>query len=131
MRRRIRKSVSPQGDTTVRVKTIEYRGAVKLVTLEDPNAPPTAAQDAFARLRPPEGLTALQVDSWRDVVAKVARAVKVLPAPRSADVPTDSKRTAAEDRIGTVREEALLLANETGNPGVIAMVTEALDKVGA
>lgn len=89
------------------------------------------AQDAFARLKPPEGLTPLQIDSWRNLVAKVARAVKVLPAPRSADVPVDAHRVEEGERIGTIRDEALALATDTKNGEVVEMVTRILDEVGA
>ena len=67
-----------------RINTILVEEPGRLITLEDPNAPPTLAQDAFARLRPPEGASADAVASWRESVAKVAKAVRVMGTPTAA-----------------------------------------------
>lgn len=114
-----------------KVKTILVRESVRLVTLDDPASSPETASGAFARLQPPEGLSPVEVDSWRERVAAVARAVKVLPAPRSADVPTASQRVDEDEVVGTIRDEAMALAEETKNPAVIELVTKTLDEVGA
>lgn len=129
MRRRIT-PVSKRVDTGT-VSTVLIASPVRLVTLEDPGAATTSARGAFARLRPPEGLPATEVDAWRQAVAKVAMAVKVLPAPRSADVPADSHRVDLGDKIGTIREEALALAADSDNQTVVQLTTQILDEVGA
>ncbi len=111
-----------------KVTTLKVETAVRLVTLEDPASGLRAAQDAFVRLRPPEGLSPGVIDSWRFSVAKVARAVKVLPAPRASDIPVSSHR--AEHKVGTIRQEAIKLARETKNEEVLKYVTQVLDEVG-
>lgn len=105
-------------------------GAARLVTLESPEAPLGEAAGAFARLRPPEGMAADEVATWRDRVASVARAVRVVSAPRAAAVPLASTRV-DEEPVGTVREEALLLARETGDAEVEALTARLLDEAGA
>jgi len=127
MRRRVHKAVH----NMPAIRAVAVRGPVKLVTLEDPNAPPTLAQDAFARLRPPEGTSPDAVASWREGVAKVARAVKVLPSLRGDDVPNASTRVDVDEKVGSIREEAMGLAEETKNPHVVALVKRLLDEVGA
>lgn len=104
--------------------------AARLVTLDDPASPTTLAQDAFARLRPPEGTDPETVASWRESVAKVAKAVRVIPPPKAALVPAASDRS-DDVPVGTIREEATKLAEETGNDAVIANVSRILDEVGA
>lgn len=122
-----KKKVSSTGP---RVRAVAVREPARLVTLEDPNGATTPAQGAFARLRPPEGATPDAVASWREEVAKVARAVKVLPSLRSDDVPAASTRVDGA-RAGTIREEALSLAEGTKNPQVVELVSRLLDEVGA
>jgi hypothetical protein len=117
-------------DTMPRVRAVSVSGAARLVTLEDPNADATPARDAFARLRPPEGTSPDAVSSWRAVVEKVARAVKVLPSLHADDVPAASTRVGEGEEPGTIREEATALAAETGNPDVVSLVGRLLDEVG-
>jgi hypothetical protein len=112
---------------TPTVETIEV-DAVRLVTLDDPSGNVTrAAKGAFARLRPPPGLSAEEIESWRILVAKVARAVKVLPSQHAAAVPAASHRS--EHAVGTIREEAIKLAKESANPDVLPLVKKILDEV--
>lgn len=131
MKSRARKAPVSKRVDTANVSTVLISAPVRLVTLEDPSASPTSARGAFARLRPPEGLPAAEVDAWRQAVAKVAMAVKVLPAPRAADVPADSHRVDLGEKIGTIREEALALATDSDNPAVVQLTTQLLDEVGA
>lgn len=133
MRRRLvaEEEVSPRGDTfknpKVRVVKIE---AVSLVTLDTPEDAPRKAQDAFARIQPPQGMPGVEIEAWRDSVAKVAIAVKVLPAPKSADVPDDSRRLSEGEKVGTFREEALVMAKETKNDAVVQCASQILDAIG-
>lgn len=100
--------------------------AARMVTLEDPSAPPTVARDAFARIRPPEGMSAAETRSWVDSVRSVARAVRVLPARRAAEVPTKSTRVdLAGKPVGTVREEVADLVREADDPD-LATICEAI-----
>lgn len=104
--------------------------ASRLVTLEDPDAAPEAARGAFARLRPPEGTSPEVIASWRASVARVARAVKVLAAPRSEEVPAASTRVDAEEKVGSLRQETLALARATENPFVVDLTKKLLDEAG-
>ncbi len=117
--------------TTPRVRDIEIESATKMITLEDPEEDLTHVRDAFVRLRPPEGMLPDRIDSWRNVVAKHAKAVKVLAPPKGAHVPADSARVDEGDKVGTFREEALALAKESSNKEVVKLVTSILDNVGA
>lgn len=129
MRRRVfRREPAPSNGPWVEVRRIN---AARLVTLEDPNGPTTLAQDAFARLRPPEGTDPETVASWREAVSRVARAVRVVPPPKAALVPAASDRSDNSEHVGTVREEATRLAAETENEAVIANVKRILDEVDA
>lgn len=110
---------------TVRVETSS------LVTLEHPEEGTEAARGAFARLAPPEGLTEDEVASWRQSVALVAKAVKVLPQPKAADVPMDASRPVEDEEVGTIREEAMALAEATKSKRIIKQVSDILDEVGA
>lgn len=130
MKTRVRKAPVSNRFGTVTITDVRVKKPVPMVTLEDPNIPPTMAQDAFARLRPPEGATAEEVDAWRASVALVAKAVRVLPVIHAADVPHDSSRVEPGEKIGTLREEALILAAETDNPAVEALTVKILDEVG-
>lgn len=116
--------------TTPAIEVVGISKAARLVTLGDPDAPPTLARDAFARLKPPEGTSPDAVTSWRDSVAKVARAVRVVATPTAAAVPVASTRV-DETEVGSIREEALQLAEETKNPHVVELVARLLDEVGA
>lgn len=127
MRRRL--PVSPRGDSP-EVKIIRLERSTKLVTLEHPDEDQEAAHNAFCRIRPPKGLTDAEIDSWAYSVRKIAKALTVLPAPRSADVPDDAQRVGEDEVVGTVREEALKLAKETGKDAVVKMTTQILDEVG-
>lgn len=130
MKTRRRSSNRVDAEPVVRITTIPI-DATPMVTLDDPTEPPVRAVGAFARLRPPEGMTAAEIDSWRIHVAKHARAVKVLPAPRAADVPGEAQRVDEDEIVGTIREEAVAMAKETKNPDVLKLVTKILDEVGA
>lgn len=131
MRRRVHPTKALDRSNAFRVEVIPVDGAGRLVTLEDPRAPSTLAQDAFCRLRPGEAVTPDQVASWRDSVARVARAVRVVPAPRAAAVALDAARVGEGERVGTFREEATALARETKAPDVEALVLRLLDEVEA
>lgn len=126
-----RSSTRFDASTKVLIKTIPIDDATPMVTLEDPLEPPIRAKGAFARLRPPEGMTPAEIDSWRIHVAKHAKAVKVLPAPKAADVPGEVQRVGEDEVVGTIREEAIALAKETKNKDVLKLVLSVLDEVGA
>lgn len=102
----------------------------RLVTLDDPASPSTLAQDAFARLRPPEGSPPDVVASWRDSVARVARAVRVLPTRFDASVPLAAERDDDRVEVGSFRDEALALARETKNDAVVDLVALICDTNG-
>lgn len=112
-----------------KVTTIKVGTAVRLVTLENPTGGLRAAKDAFCRLRPTEVLSPGVIESWRHSVAKVARAVKVLPGPKAEAVSQSAHRP--EHKVGTIREESIKIAEETGNKDVIVFVKKVLDEVGA
>lgn len=112
-----------------KVTTIKVETAVRLVTLQDPAGGLRAAKDAFCRLQPTEPLSPGVIESWRHSVAKVARAVKVLPGPRAETVSQSAHRP--EHKVGTIRQESIKIARETGNEDVLAFVTKILDEVGA
>jgi hypothetical protein len=128
MRRRIN---PPKKSPVPGLEIVRIKAPARLITLEDPSAAPTRAQDAFARLRPPEGTSGDAIASWRDLVARVALAVRVVAPPRAALVPMASTRVDAGERVGSVREEALALATETDDDAVVALVTTLLDEVSA
>lgn len=130
MRRRVAPKLSSQLDNFPKVRIIKVSEPTRLITLESPDDDVQQASGAFVRLKPPDGLPQNQIDSWRRQVAKVAKAVKVLSSRYDADVPTDSIRTEKGEKIGTVRQEAILLAKETKNAKVLKLVTEILDQVG-
>jgi len=129
----VRKKVKRPSTLEERLRVIPLESAALLVTLEDPRAPLTEEiRGAFVRLRPPEGTTPEEVSAWREEVSRRARAVRVIPPPRAADVPLASTRVdAAAEKVGSFREEALSLARETGVDGVEALVLRILDEVGA
>lgn len=128
MRRRLYpEEVKPKAS----VQVIRVKEPTGLVTLDDPDAGTEQARGAFVRIRPPEGLTEDQIDSWRRSAAKVARAVKVLPAPKAAEVPVASHRPdTSAVKVGSIRVEAMKLARETENKGVLALTKRILDEVG-
>lgn len=128
MRRRVFRKVPATSSARIEVRRIE---AARLVTLDDPDSPSTLAQDAFARLRPPEGTDPEVIASWRESVARVAVAVRVVPPPKAALVPAASDRSDVDDPVGTIREEATRLAEETGSEAVKANTKRILDEVGA
>lgn len=123
MRRRLAKQ-----NVSSRFDTIRVKGATRLVTLESPDDDLSAARGAFCRLRPSEDMTSDEVSSWRESVAAIALAVKVLPTPKAAEVPDDLRRPG--ETVGTIREEAMRLAEETGDKHVVKLVTEILNEVG-
>lgn len=132
MRTRVHKVVSSQPDTVKPTVTIvRLKNATKLVTLDDPTDSPQEARGAFARLQPPPGMTDDEVASWRILVAQEAIACKVLPIQRDAEVPEDSARVEEGEEIGTIRQEAMILAEATEKSDVVNLVREVLDEVGA
>lgn len=123
------RNVSDRSDKP-KVRVVRVKNPVRLTTLEDPQDGTQEALGAFCRIRPPDGLSEHEVASWRHLVSQVALAVKVLPTPKDADVPDDSKRIEEGEHVGSIRQEALQLAEETKNPLVMSLVTEILDQVG-
>lgn len=116
---------------TPRIRVVRFEEASVLVTLEmrsESNL--DAARDAFVRIRPKEEIGGEELSRWRESVAKVAKAVRVVPPPKAALVPAASDRS-DDIPVGTIREEATRLAEETGNDAVIANVVRILDEVGA
>ena len=127
MRRRVHRTEPRSLEDRLRVLPVETS---RLVTLEEPGEAPEEARGAFARLRPPEGTPPSAVTEWREKVDRVALAVRVMAAPKAADVPLASTRVDAE-KPGSFREEALRLARETKDPAIEAFVLRKLDEVGA
>lgn len=122
----------PSGDRTFKVAAIELQNPAALVTLEDPDAPLPHLDGVFARLRPPADTEPMRVDEWRDIVLRAgARAVRIVATPRSAAVPVSLDRSSEFANVGTFREEALALAEETGENAVVDFVRRVLDEVGA
>lgn len=113
-----------------KIKAVPVKSS-PLVTLEDPQDGTESARGAFARLVPPEGLPEEQIDSWRQSVEAVAKAVKVLPQPKSDEVPVAASRIDEGDKVGTIREEAIAIARETGKEEVVKQTESLLDEVGA
>lgn len=109
------------------LESVDYEGIAPLITLDDPHGDPMSARGAFARLRPPDGHPEDETRSWRDVVAGIAIAARVVPNPRRAAVPRPAviADTAATD----IREEAMRLARETGDVGTVTLVETILDEV--
>lgn len=110
---------------------VRVEDSSRFVTLESPDLPLTIVAGAFVRLQPPEGMTPDAVAAWRDQVAKVARAVRVLPQLTAADVALANKRAGEDEVVGSIREEAEAIAAEMGDPEVIDLVKRTLDEVGA
>lgn len=115
---------------TVKVRSVPFQGARELVTLDDPAEGPGRAKEAFARLRPPTDHPEHETAAWRAVVAGVAVAVRVLPAPRTADVTALSTRP-GEAGDKSFAEEARDLAAEHPDPELPALVDRILAQVGA
>ena len=111
-----------------RVEVVLIEGASRMMTLEEVGEVPEAAQDAFVRLRPPEGTTPDETSSWAILVRRRAKAVRVLPAPRSAAVPIEVARAEGTPVLG-IREEALAIAQESGDPELIALVGQVLGEL--
>lgn len=103
----------------------------RFVTLDRVDLPLALAQDAFVRLQPSEDMTPEMIADWRASIAKVARAVHVLPQRRSADVALASKRVDEDETVGSIREEAIAIATEMGDSEVIDLVKRTLDEVKA
>lgn len=89
------------------------------------------ARGAFVRIRPNEETNPEELSQWRESVARVAVAVRVVPPPKAALVPAASDRSDVDDPIRTIREEATRLAEETGSEAVKANTKRILDEVGA
>lgn len=114
-----------------KVQIVRNEKAARLVTFEHPDEGLEGAKDAFVRLKPPEGLKDSEVDSWANAVRKVAKAVKVLPVPKSTEVPDDAQRVEEDEKVGTIREEAMKLAEQTEKPSIVKLTKDILDAVGA
>lgn len=129
----MRRRVHPRASTSRAAVAVDVRKleATRLVTLDDPAGDAASASGAFVRLRPPEGTSPEQTALWREAVARVALAVRVVAAPRAALVPASSDRSDDDEPVGTIREEAEKLAAETNDPDVVALVARVLDEVGA
>lgn len=125
MRKRIPSALTRVNAVTVTV--VPVTSAVRLVTLNDPAGSHEDARGAFARIQPPADHPASETRSWRDVVAKTALAVRVSPTPRSALVATDAAR--GGDPVETVREAALAIAEEAGDPPLVELVEKCLSEV--
>lgn len=106
-------------------EVIPFENVARLVTLEDPDEGIEDARGAFARIRPPADHPPEAITEWRGKVSKVARAVHVVPPPRSVIVPSNAKRA---DPEADVVAEALAIARETKDPEVVALVQEAFDQ---
>jgi len=128
VRRRVHRTAPRSLEDRLRVVPVETS---RLVTLEDPEASPEEARGAFARIRPPAGTSSNAVTEWRERVDRVAQAVRVMAAPKAADVPLASTRVDAVVKLGSFREEAIRLAKETNDPEIEAFVLRKLDEVGA
>lgn len=122
---KIRKRVPKRFGTEVRV--IPFDHDVPFVTLEDPaDAAPQSAHNAFVRIRPPPDHDPRETASWRVSVARVARAVRVLPTRVSNSVPRDLTTGKVVDDVCV---EATNLAKETGDARLIEIVESILDEV--
>lgn len=122
-RRGAAKALDPGRGTSV--VEVPFDDVATLVTLENPSQSPEDARGGFARLQVPEGLSGPEVDSWRRRVATVARAVRVVSAPRSALLPLAAARP-GEEAVSSVRDEILKLAKETGDEDVLRFVEKSL-----
>lgn len=109
------------------VRVLPLEDAARMVTLEEPGAGAERARGAFARLRPPPDTDPATTAAWRDLVAREAIAVRVVPPARSAAVPTAATRAGEPGR--SVRDEALELARESGDGEVVEMVEGILSEV--
>lgn len=128
-----RRRVFPNGVPATPVADVEFVPAgasAELVTLES-REETADLRGAFVRLRPPPNTDPATVEEWRADVAKVARAVRVVAPGRSALVPLSSDRSDEEVEVGSIREEAEKLAEETGEEKVVSYVKSVLDEVGA
>ena len=112
-----------RSSNAVKVEAVPLANVSRLVTLEDPADGVDLARGAFVRLRPPPDHPPEATARWRGQVAHVARAVRVVPAPRSAAVPDNAKRVDPEQDVA---DEAIKLARETKDPEVIALVEDAI-----
>jgi len=126
MRRRGERKASALSTCKARVVAVPIEGAARLVTLEDPQGDARMAQDCFARLQPPVDHPPHETASWRVQVAAVARAVRVLAPPRSAE---PSKREEHEP-ASSVRDEAVALARrEPRDEGLVSLVESILSQM--
>jgi hypothetical protein len=108
-----------------RVEAVPFLGISPLVTLEDPKARLDRARNAFARLKPPEDHPSDQTAVWRDSVAAIALAVRVVAQPKRLGVVRAEKREPG----GDIRREATELAAATKNPEVTKLVESILSEV--
>ncbi len=113
-----------------KVKVVHVKSPTRLVTFDDPDVDVEEARGAFARLRPPDGWTDAQGEAWRDMVQERAIAVKVLPRGKLDELPDDAWRTEEGVNVGSIREEAMVIAEATGNQDVVKLTGEILDEVG-
>ena len=128
MRRRVITKSSTRVDDLPRVEVVLVEGASRMMTLEEVGEVPQEAQDAFVRLRPPEGTTPDETSSWAILARKRAKAVRVLPVPRSAVVPIEVARADGAPVLG-IREEAIAIAEESGDSELLALVQRVLGEL--
>lgn len=125
MRRRV---VSSRVDKLkVRARHVD---ATPLITVEEPGEDNDDLAGAFVRLKPTAEMSEEAIEEWRLSVLKVAKAVKVVPPPKSEDVPLAAGRVEEVEEVGTIREEAIQVAKETGNKEVVKVVKSILDETG-
>lgn len=126
----MRKRVATKKSDGPKVRIVPVDGAAPLVTFDDPKEPTEPARLAFVRLRPPADLPPAETRAWADSVRAVARAVRVLPTPKSALVP----RQTAVDAEGTdeqrrdIRDECMTLARKSGDPELEALCEKLLSE---
>jgi hypothetical protein len=109
-------------------REVTLEGATKMLTLEDPTAKVNTKSLAgvLVRLRPPPDTPADVVEKWRAQVAAHARAVKVLPVPRSVGV-TSTRVEEPRTRVNVREVVAQVIEESTfeDKPGLSAL-TEAI-----
>lgn len=125
---RLHRSVLDRSSTPS-IETIPYGGISPMVTLDDPNAAPTAAHGAFARLQPPHDHPDHETASWADSVRAIAVAVKVVRNPRSNRVIVKSDVSGEERAPDDIRREATALAEDSEDPDLMGLVEQILSEV--
>lgn len=120
---------------TAKFREVTIESASKLLTLEDPNAKISAKaiRGVFVRLRPPPDTAPEVVERWRASVAEYARAVKVLPTPRSAVIAQTSTRVEEPTTRVDVRAVVASLVEESTSsdkPALHAFAERIMSEVG-